>query len=458
MEEKPSHAATHLTPDPVEASEAGARHEEVGGQSGMRSMALDLTPLFESRDFRLLFAGQAVSFFGSMMTYVAVQWQVYRLTDSSLAVGMLGVAEFAPVFLTAFVGGALADAVDRRRMVRITEAAIAALTAVLVFNSLLARPRVWVIFAAAALFAALNALQRPSLDALLPRLVKPERMAAAIALRSLGSIIGMIGGPAMGGLLVATLGPATTYSVDLATFAASLVALWLMRAVPPPPGADRPSLRSIAEGLRYARSRPELLGTYLIDINAMFFGMPMALFPAIAEGFGGSSVGLLYAAPAAGALCVTLTSGWTKRVQRHGLAVALAAASWGAAIVAFGFAPTLWAALLCLAAAGASDMVSGLFRSLIWNQTIPDRLRGRLAGIEMVSYTTGPLLGNAESGVVAGLFGVRVSVVSGGLLCLAGTALLSLLLPAFLRYDAREGLARKLAEEEAHAASTGQAS
>jgi MFS family permease len=455
MEEKPSHPTTHLTPDPVEAAEAGARHEEAG--KGVRALALDLTPLRESRDFRLLFAGQAVSFFGSMMTMVAVPWQVYRLTNSSLAVGMLGVAEFAPVFLMAFVGGALADAFDRRRMVRITEALIAALTFVLVLNSLLARPRVWVIFAATALFAALNALQRPSLDALIPRLVPSEQMPAAIALRSLSSIIGMIGGPALGGLLVVTLGPAATYSFDLATFAASLVALWLMQAVPPPPGAEGPSLRSIAEGLRYARSRPELLGTYLIDINAMFFGMPMALFPAIAEGFGGSSVGLLYAAPAFGAMCVTLTSGWTKRVNRHGAAVALAAASWGVAIVGFGFAPTLWAALLCLAAAGASDMVSGLFRSLVWNQTIPDRLRGRLAGIEMVSYTTGPLLGNAESGAVAALFGVRVSVVSGGLLCVAGTALLSTLLPAFLRYDGREGLARKRAEEEAHAEITGQA-
>jgi MFS family permease len=188
-----------------------------------------------------------------------------------------------------------------------------------------------------------------------------------------------------------------------------------------------------------------------VDINAMFFGMPMALFPAVAEGFGGSSVGLLYAAPAFGAMCVTLTSGWAKRVNRHGLCVALAAGCWGAAIVGFGLAGRLWVALACLAVAGGADMVSGLFRSVIWNQTIPDRLRGRLAGVEVVSYTTGPLLGNAESGLVAGLFGVRASIVSGGLLCVAGTALLSLLLPQLIRYDGRAGLARKLAEEEAAA-------
>jgi len=181
----------------------------------------------------------------------------------------------------------------------------------------------------------------------------------------------------------------------------------------------------------------------------MFFGMPIALFPAVAERFGGESVGLFYAAPAVGAMCVTLTSGWTKRVNRHGLFVALAAATWGAAIVGFGLAPTLWAALLFLALAGAADMVSGLFRMTIWNQTIPDQLRGRLAGIEMISYTTGPLLGNAESGAVARLFGVRASVLSGGVLCVAGTVLLSLLLPQLIRYDARAGLARKRAEEEA---------
>ena len=444
MEEEPTQPSTHLTPDPAEASAGRARR-------ATRALALDLTPLRESREFRLLFAGQAVSFFGSMMTFVALPWQTYRLTGSTLASGLLGVAEFVPIFLMAFVGGALADSVDRRRMVRLTEALLALGTLVLVANSLLAEPRVWVLFFCAALFAGLNGLQRPSLDALLPRLVPAEQLPAAIALRSLGGTASMIGGPALGGLLVATLGPAATYSIDFLTFAASLAALCLMRAVPPPAGADRPSLRSVAEGLRYARGRPELLGTYLVDINAMFFGMPMALFPAVAEGFGGASVGLLYAAPAFGAMCVTLTSGWAKRVNRHGLCVAVAAACWGAAVVGFGLAGRLWLALVCLAVAGAADMVSGLFRSLIWNQTIPDHLRGRLAGIEVVSYTTGPLLGNAESGLAAALFGVRASIVSGGVLCVAGTALLSLLLPQLIRYDGREGLARKRAEEEARA-------
>jgi MFS family permease len=231
----------------------------------------------------------------------------------------------------------------------------------------------------------------------------------------------------------------------------------MMRAVAPPPDSERPSVRSILDGLRYARSRPELMGTYLVDINAMFFGMPMALFPAVAESFGGAAVGLLYSAPAAGSLLATLTSGWTARVYRHGLAVVIAAALWGVAIICFGFAGQLWLALVCLAAAGAADMVSGLFRMTIWNQTIPDHLRGRLAGIEMVSYTTGPLLGNAESGLVASIFGMRTSIVSGGICCVLGTGLLAMALPAFLHYDGRDGLARKAEEEKARSVASGRA-
>jgi MFS family permease len=203
----------------------------------------------------------------------------------------------------------------------------------------------------------------------------------------------------------------------------------------------------VIEGLRYARSRQELLGTYLVDLNAMFFGMLMALFPAMAESFGGASVGLLYASPAVGALCASLTSVWSVKVHRHGLAVAVAAAVWGLAIIGFGFARNLWLALFCLALAGGADMLSGVFRMTIWNQTIPDHLRGRLAGIELVSYTTGPMLGNAEAGIVASLFSIRTSIVSGGILCVLGTALLALTLPAFRLYDGRSGLARKQAEE-----------
>jgi len=426
----------------------------MGERSGFGMLAIDVTPLRVSREFRLLFIGQVVSFFGSMMSFVVLPWQMYQLTKSTLAVGLLGVAEFVPILLMAFVGGAFADYVDRRRMVRTTEVLLAVGCVVLILNSLLPRPRAWILFVCAAAFAALNGLQRPSLEALAPRLVPAELLPASSALNFLGRNMGSVIGPAVGGLLAATLGPVLAYSIDLVTFLVSVVALCMMRAVPPPQGAERPSLRSIIDGIRYAKSRPELMGTYLVDINAMFFGMPMALFPAISTKFGGASVGLLYAAPSVGAILATLSSGWTVRVHRHGLAVVIAAGVWGVSIICFGFAESLWLALLCLVAAGAADMVSGIFRSVIWNQTIPDHLRGRLAGIEMVSYTTGPLLGNAESGLVASLVSVRFSVVSGGILCVLGTGVLALLLPAFVRYDGRNGRLRKQQEEAARLAAS----
>lgn len=419
------------------------------------ALTIDVTPLKASRDYRLLFTGQFVSAFGSAISYVVLPWQMYQLTKSSFAVGMLGVAEFVPMFLMAFVGGALADYVDRRRLVLLTEAGMTACCGVLIANSLLQQPRAWVLFLVAALFAALNGLHRPALDALTPRLVPPEQLPAVAALSGLRFSFNFIVGPALAGIIAASLGAAFAYSLDAASFIVSLAMLVLMRAVAPPEQADRPSLRTVAEGLKYARSRQELLGTYLIDLNAMFFGMPMALFPALAESFGEASVGLFYAMPAVGALVATLTSGWTDRVNRHGLAVALAATIWGLAIIAFGLAGNLWLALFFLAVAGGADMISGLYRMTIWNQTIPDHLRGRLAGIEMISYMTGPYLGNAEAGLVASAFGLRASVVSGGVLCVIGSGVLALLLPAFIRYDAREGLRRKQAEEAARALSVG---
>lgn len=450
MPDQPTSPAPHLTPDPAVSLEQSATPEPV--KTSWKVFAVDLRPLRDSREYRLLFIGQTVSFSGTMMSFVALPWQLFQLTKSSFAVGLLGVAEFIAIFSMAFIGGALADYIDRRRMVRLTEMALALGSVILIINSLLARPRVWVLFVAAALFAALNGLQRPALDALTPRLVGAQQMPAVAALLGLRNSIGMIGGPALGGVLVVSVGPTFAYSVDLASFLISVCALSLMQSTPPPPDADRPSLRSVIEGLRYARSRQELLGTYLVDLNAMFFGMPMALFPAIAESFGGASVGLLYASPAVGAFLASLTSGWSAKVQRHGLAVALAAGVWGLAIIGFGFARSLWLALACLALAGGADMISGVFRLTIWNQTIPDHLRGRLAGIEMVSYTTGPMLGNAEAGIVASLFSIRTSVVSGGILCVLGTALLAMTLPAFRLYDGRTGLARKQAEERQRAA------
>lgn len=391
--------------------------------------------------------GQGISFFGSMITAVALPFQVYRLTHSTFAVGILSLFEIVPVLVLAFVGGALADAVDRRRMVQATELSLTLISGLLIVNASQSVPQAWVLFLAASLMAGLDALQRPSLDALLPRLVPREEITAAAALQSLRSTVGMIGGPALGGVLIAVAGLPVTYGVDMLSFVGSLTALYFMRAVPPPPEAELPSLRGIVEGLRYALGRQDLLGTYLVDMVAMFFGMPMALFPALAAGYGGAGVlGVLYAAPAVGSFLATATSGWSSRIHRHGLAIVLAATGWGLSVIAFGLAPALPIALMFLAMAGAADTISGLFRSAVWNQTIPDQLRGRLAGIELISYSTGPSFGNLEAGLVGSLFSVRVSIVSGGILCVLGTLALATFLPRFLRFDNRPYLAAATVE------------
>jgi MFS family permease len=401
-------------------------------------VTVDVAPLRRHRDFRLLFIGRMVSFFGSMITVVAVPYQVYQLSHSVLLVGTLGLVELAALLGFAMLGGALADAADRRRMVLLSEAGLMAGSILLAGNSLLSHPIVWLIFAITALQASFDALQRPSLDALIPRLVDRDELPAAAALGSLRGTVGMIAGLALAGVIVAVFGLPVTYLIDVGTFVVGLVCLALMRAVPPPADAERPSLRRVAEGLRYAQSRPELIGTYVVDIVAMLFGMPMALYPAIAQGLGGPKVlGLLYAAPAVGSLLFAATSGWSRRVHRHGMGVLVGATVWGLAIIGFGVVPGLAAALVFLALAGAGDSMSGLFRQVIWNQTIPDSLRGRLASIELLSYSIGPTLGNFESGVVASLFSVRFSVTSGGILCVIGCLLCGLALPAFRNYDER---------------------
>jgi MFS family permease len=405
--------------------------------SWRRLATVDLTPL-RHRDFRLLFWGQLISFLGSQVTLVAVPFQIYQLTHQPFAVGVLGIVELIPLLTLSFLGGAFADARDRRAIVLATEIGLTSISALLLINAIQPEPQVVAIYVLAAGHAALFALQRPALEALLPRLVERHELTAAAALNMLRGTVGMLVGPAIGGILIATVGLPLTYGLDVLSFAASLVALALMQAVPPPEGAERPSIKRVLEGFDYARRRPQLIGTYVVDIVAMFFGMPSALFPAIAESMGGANVlGLLYAAPALGAFIATATSGWTNHVHRHGLAVVVAAVAWGVAIIFFGLSTSPVSAIVFLALAGGADAVSGVFRGTIWNRTVPDELRGRLAAIEMVSYTTGPLLGNAESGLVASAFSVPLSVISGGVLCVLGCLACAVLLPAFREYDGR---------------------
>jgi MFS family permease len=404
----------------------------------LRALAVDAGLLRRRREFRLLIAGQVTSELGSMVTFVALPYQCFQLTHSTLAVGLLGAAEFVPIVVLALVGGAMADAFDRRRLMALAEVASLVVAAALIANALLEAPRVRVLFAAAALMAAATAIRRPPLDSLVPRLVERHELKAAAALHWSLADAAQLLGPLVAGVVIASLGFAAAYVVDAVTFAAALATLAVIRTPPPTPDAPPPSLRGVLEGIRYARSRPEIVGTYVVDMNAMFFGIPLALFPALSQRYGGAEVvGLMYAAPSAGSLLAAITSGWSRRVHRHGRAIVCAAAGYGLAIAGFGLADALWPALACLALSGAADSISGLFRGVMWNETIPDALRGRLAGLEMISWSSGPTLGSAEAGAAAALLGLRSSVVVGGALCMGGSAVVAAALPAFWRYDAR---------------------
>ncbi len=400
--------------------------------------ALDLTPLRTSREFRLLFIGSSVTRVGSMITYVALPFQVKQLTGSFVLVGVLGAVELVPLVVFGLYGGALADAVDRRTMVLVTELSFAFMSALLLVNALIPRPSLVPIYVFAFLSAALDGLQRPSLDALLPRVVPHDQLAAAGAINNLSHTLSTMAGPALGGVLIATAGIWSGYAVDLVTFGASLVALLMMRPVPPLDHAEPPSVRAIGEGLSYAWSRKDLLGTYLVDLSAMFLAFPYALFPFVADALDAPwSLGLLYSAGFAGGAMAMLTSGWSRRVHHHGRAIVYASALWGAAIAAFGLTSNVWLALFFLTVAGAGDMISGLFRQLMWNQTIPDELRGRMAGTELLSYSLGPQLGQVRSSVVAQWTSLRFSIASGGIACVAGAFVLAAALPTLWQYDER---------------------
>lgn len=404
----------------------------------LRALAIDVRPLRRYRDFRLRTIAVSVSSFGSFFTMVAVPIQLKQLTGSTVAVGLVGAAEFVPIIAVGLLGGAIADRFDRRTVVLLSELAALACTMLLLANALLPRPQLWLIYLVAAGAVAAGSMQRPSLDAMLPRYVPHDDIPAASMLNNQCWSLANIAGTVLGGVL-ASYDVRLAYTVDVASFALSLLVFLRLTPLPRgelPPGM-RATLASVADGVRYAAGRKDLLGTYLIDTVAMTMAMPMALFPFFASVLHAPhAVGLLYAADSAGGLLAGAVSGWVRRVHRHGLAIVLAAGCWGAAIALAGLMPNLISALALLAVAGAADMVSGTFRGVIWDQTIPDDYRGRLAGIELLSYSIGPTLGNARAGVMA-VRGIRFAISTGGLLCVAGVALTGALLPGFRRYDNR---------------------
>ena len=402
----------------------------------MAKFAIDLTPLKKYPDFRNLWTAGLISYMGSMITYVAMPFQLKELTGSYLAVGLLGAVEIIPLIVFGLYGGVLADSVDRKKMVWATEAAALFLVAILLANSWLWEPKVSVIYIVAGLFAMVSGLQRPSMDSILPRLVSHEDLPAASALLSLRWQLGVIIGPTIGGIIFSTFSVSVGYGLDIATFLVSLVFLAMVKNVPALKEAEKPSLAALFDGVKYAFSRQDLIGTYVIDLAAMTLAMPLALYPFWADELNAPwALGLFYAAITVGSVIVTLTSGWTRTYRFHGRAVILAAMGWGLAIAAAGLSNSLILVLLFLTIAGASDMVSALFRGNIWNQTIPDSLRGRLAGIELLSYSVGPLAGQLRAASMAAATSLSFSVTSGGLLCVAVVGILAIFLPKMWKYD-----------------------
>jgi predicted MFS family arabinose efflux permease len=407
-----------------------------------------VTPLKRSRDLRYLVSGQLISELGSQLTTVAVPYQVYVLTHSSLDVGLVSLGQLIPLIIGSMFGGSLADVVDRRRLLLLTQLLMAACSAGLAFNTDLGAS-LWPLFVLPAIAAGFSALSDAGQSAIVPNLVRRSELATANAMFQVLFQLGLVIGPAIAGLLLAGAGIRFVYWMDVVSFAVAALAIFLISPQPATGTAShRPGLRSIAEGLSFLRGRQAIQGAYLIDINAMVFGMPRALFPALAVSTfhgGPSTLGLLYAAPGAGALLGALTTGWVGKVQRQGRAVIVAVIVWGAAITGFGLVPwthralglpvavVLPAALALLAIAGWADVLSAVFRSTIIQLAVPDALRGRLMGLQIAVVTGGPRIGDFESGAVADAFGTATSVVSGGIACIAGAVLLARMLPGFRR-------------------------
>jgi predicted MFS family arabinose efflux permease len=404
-----------------------------------RRLLVDLGPLRHSHDFRLLFAGQMVSALGTQLTVVAIPYQVYRLTGSSLDVGLVSLAQLGPLLVCSLIGGAVADAHDRRKLLLVTELLLALVSAGLAVNGGLSRPALWPLFALPAAAGGLAGFDRPAFTASVPRMVAGPDLPAAYALWQVQMQVGIVVGPALAGLILSGPGLATVYWLDVASFVLSFLSVVALGPQPPRHDARPAGWRSVAEGLAYLRGRQVLQGVYLLDIDAMVFGMPRALFPALGLGFfhgGARAVGFLFAAPGAGALAGALTTGWVEGVRRQGRAVIVAVVVWGLAIAAFGLVDILWVALILLAVAGWADVVSAVFRNTILQTALPDHLRGRLSSVQIAVVQGGPRLGDLEAGGVAQALGTSFSVVSGGVACVVGALLLAARLPGFRTQEA----------------------
>lgn len=409
-----------------------------------QTVLTDVTPLREHPGFRRLWAGETISAMGNQLTTTAVPLQVYAITKSSFAVGVTGLVALVPLVTFGLLGGAISDAVDRRRLVLLTSSGLAVVSAALLALAVVGLRAVWPLYLVVGVQAALVAVDQPARRAMIPRLVPLEQLPAATALGQVGWTAALTFGPLLAGVAIAASGYGLAYGIDVLTFVAALYGVGRLPSMPPMGGVTSAGFRSVGEGFQFLATKPVVLMTFVVDIIAMIFGMPRALFPAIAQtqfGGGTQTAGLLYSAIAAGALLGAALGGWFGRIRRQGLAVVVAIVIWGLAIAGFGLTHALLVGVLLLATAGAADMISAVFRTAILQTATPDEMRGRLSGVFIVVVTGGPRLGDLESGTVASLTSTTFSVVSGGLACVVGVVAAAAAVPSFARYDARKAIA-----------------
>jgi MFS family permease len=412
---------------------------------GLGRLLTDVRPLRASADYRRLWIGTTVSQLGQQMTAVTIAIQVYALTHSTFAVGLVGLFSLVPLIAFGLYGGAFADAFDRRLIALISSSGLWALSLVLVLQAMLHLDSVWVLYAVVALQSGFYAVNNPTRSAIIPRLIKGDLLPAANALNMASFNLGFTVGPLVGAFAIGAGGYAFAYGIDAVTFTAALYALVRLPPIPPQPRAgealSRPGLRSVIEGLRFLRGARNVRMTFIVDLCAMVLAQPRALFPAVAGSFFGGgvrTVGLLQAAPAIGSLIAFAFSGWVSKVRMQGRAVVLAVVVYGAAVAAFGFARMLWLGVLFLAVSGAADMVSAAYRSTILQTAAPDHLRGRLQGVFTVVVAGGPRMGDFVAGSTAALFTPTIALAAGGLACVVGVMIATAREPGFLEYDATD--------------------
>ena len=412
------------------------------GRPGWRQratrFALDITPLRRYPAFRRLWFAQGISFIGTEIAEVALAYQVYQLTGSTLAVGLIALVHLVPLLTLTVIGGAIADAFDRRSLMLVQQVGMVIGSVGLAANAALAHPRVWPLYVFQLVISSAFSIGVGAQRSMTPQLVDDSTFMAASALNSVTSQFGAVGGPAVAGVLIKFVDLKWVYLADSLSYVGAIIAVALLPRLVAAVDADRPSLASIAAGFRYVRRQPVILGFFLVDTNAMIFGMPSALFPALAaHRFGDASlVGYLYTAPAVGALVVSLLSGPLRHIRRQGLGVIVTAGIWGAAITAFGFAEQFWLALLLLGVAGLGDQISAILRSVMLFRITPTEMLGRVSGIEFMQVAAAPSLGNLEAGALASATSARFSIVTGGIACVIGCVLLALAFPALRHYDA----------------------